>query len=199
MSVCKNCGSNSISIISTYQFHDIIVCQDCELWSRIKIDDCCRKPYEIFVFQYVDGKPTFIREQCLNCGGCSNMNKPLNFKKFSEKVDERFSFSKARFEEYKLERNLEANLIYEIQKTLKFQKSHYYKYLIHLQSDYWKNIRLKVLERDCDICQKCKERKATEVHHLTYERLGNELLEDLLSVCRSCHLKIHGNKTDGFD
>lgn len=128
------------------------------------------------------------------------MNKPLNFKNFSEKVDERFSFSKARFEEYKLERNLEAKLIYEIQKTLKFQKSHYYKYLLHLQSDFWKNIRLRVLERDGDICQECKERKATEVHHLTYERLGNELLEDLLSVCRSCHLKIHGrNKTDGFD
>ena len=101
--VCKNLGCNNISITYDYQFHNVIVCKDCELWSRIKIDECCRNPYEIFVFQHVYGKPTFIREQCLNCGGCSDMNKPLNFKKHSEMVDERFSFSNVRLEEYKSE------------------------------------------------------------------------------------------------
>ncbi|MBA4301340.1 MAG: hypothetical protein C0433_14740 [Cyclobacterium sp.] len=103
MLVCKNLGSNNISITYDYQFDAVIVCKDCELWSRIKIDECCKNPYEIFVFQYVDGKPTFLREQCLNCDGCSNMNKLLNFKKYSEMVDERFSFSNIRPEEYKSE------------------------------------------------------------------------------------------------
>ncbi len=191
MSACKNCGSSNISTISTFQFHDVLVCGDCELWSRIKIDECCRNPNSIFVFQYVDGRATFIREQCLNCGGCFNMNKPLSFKKYSEKVNEKFSFSRDRLEEYKSEQSREAELIYEIELTLKFQKSRYYKYLLHLQSEYWKDIRLKVLERDSHTCQECKERSATEVHHLSYERLGNELLGDLLAVCRSCHLKIH--------
>lgn len=191
MQICKSCGSDKISTISTYKFHDILVCGDCELWSRVKIDECCRNPNTIYVFQYVNGRATFIREQCLNCGGCLNMKKPLSFKIYSEKVNEKFSFSSARLEEYKSAVRDEAEFIFEIERTLNFEKSKYYKYLLHLQSDYWKNIRLKVLERDSRICQKCKEKTATEVHHLTYERLGNELLEDLLAVCKSCHLKIH--------
>ena len=119
------------------------------------------------------------------------MNKPFSFKKYSEKVNDRYSFSRERLDEYKSQQRHEADLIYEIERTLKFQKSDYYKYLLHLQSDYWKNIRLQVLERDNNTCQECKEKPATEVHHLTYERLGNELLEDLLAVCRICHLNIH--------
>lgn len=192
MSECKYCGSTKVSRISSYWFHDVLVCEDCELWTRINIEECCRNPNMTLVFQYVDGKATFIREQCLNCGGCFNMNRPKSFKNYSEKVNENIPFSRDSFEEYKSEKQNEAQLIYEIVKTLKFQKSSYFKYILHLQSDYWRNIRLKVMERDCHLCQECKECSATEVHHLTYERLGNELLEDLLAVCRSCHLKIHG-------
>lgn len=29
------------------------------------------------------------------------------------------------------------------------------------------------------------------VHHLTYERIGNELVSDLLVVCGECHEQIH--------
>jgi hypothetical protein len=30
-----------------------------------------------------------------------------------------------------------------------------------------------------------------EVHHLTYARLGDEPLSDLLGLCKSCHRAIH--------
>jgi hypothetical protein len=30
------------------------------------------------------------------------------------------------------------------------------------------------------------------VHHLTYERLGKELIEDVQIICRKCHHKEHG-------
>jgi hypothetical protein len=33
------------------------------------------------------------------------------------------------------------------------------------------------------------------VHHLTYERIGNELMSDLLAVCNPCHAWLSG-KTD---
>jgi hypothetical protein len=29
------------------------------------------------------------------------------------------------------------------------------------------------------------------VHHCTYERLGEELPQDVVTVCDSCHVKIH--------
>ena len=60
-------------------------------------------------------------------------------------------------------------------------------YFQYMHSNAWRWIRRKALERDKYICQVCKIRMATQVHHLTYERFGHELLEDLLSACRSCH------------
>jgi hypothetical protein len=47
------------------------------------------------------------------------------------------------------------------------------------------------LEQFGEICAKCGEH-GTDVHHLTYERVGgNELMEDLQVLCRECHTAIH--------
>jgi 5-methylcytosine-specific restriction endonuclease McrA len=46
----------------------------------------------------------------------------------------------------------------------------------------------------CEHCpqeERSKEAKL-QVHHLTYERLGSELLEDVIIICDGCHDKIHG-------
>ena len=41
-------------------------------------------------------------------------------------------------------------------------------------------------------CEKCKSKKYLNVHHKTYETLGNEGDEDLILLCRDCHKKEHG-------
>lgn len=39
-------------------------------------------------------------------------------------------------------------------------------------------------------CERCNERtRRLEVHHLTYERFGRELLTDLQGLCEPCHKK----------
>jgi 5-methylcytosine-specific restriction endonuclease McrA len=68
------------------------------------------------------------------------------------------------------------------------------KYEAYIESDMWKKRRLVILERDKWICQGCLTRKADHVHHLTYDRLGNELAFDLISVCWICHDKAHGKE-----
>ena len=61
----------------------------------------------------------------------------------------------------------------------------------YLKSPLWKDIRGKVLEQFGEICAKCGEH-GTDVHHLTYERVGgNELIEDLQVLCRECHEATH--------
>ena len=50
----------------------------------------------------------------------------------------------------------------------------------------WKRLRLLVLERDHYTCRGCQD-MATEVHHLTYERFGAELLTDLAASCFDCN------------
>jgi 5-methylcytosine-specific restriction endonuclease McrA len=68
-------------------------------------------------------------------------------------------------------------------------------YKNYLESTKWRAKRLRVLRRDNFVCQKCKKQQATQVHHLTYKRIYNEPLTDLLSVCKDCHEKIHGVKS----
>jgi hypothetical protein len=44
-------------------------------------------------------------------------------------------------------------------------------------------------------CHCCNRRASLALHHLTYERLGEELMKDLVWVCSRCHGLIHKHKT----
>jgi 5-methylcytosine-specific restriction endonuclease McrA len=53
-------------------------------------------------------------------------------------------------------------------------------------------LRLKILERDSWRCQFCGTRSNLQVHHIIYRSHGG--LDDeanLITVCASCHDKIH--------
>ena len=69
-------------------------------------------------------------------------------------------------------------------------------YNVFLRSAYWKKVRLLVLERDNKTCQVCGSKKTLHVHHKTYEHHFSELehLEDLITLCKSCHEKEHNIK-----
>ena len=53
-------------------------------------------------------------------------------------------------------------------------------------STQWKKIRKERLEYDNGLCVFCKA-PAKEVHHVTYENVGNESVADLRSLCSVCH------------
>jgi hypothetical protein len=83
---------------------------------------------------------------------------------------------------------------------LGLKRDEYEKYL---ESPHWQECRKLKLDEQRDVvgynfCEKCGGRPeatrktALNVHHLTYERLGNELLDDLQIICRPCHDKEHG-------
>lgn len=64
-------------------------------------------------------------------------------------------------------------------------------YSAYLRSGAWQKRRSRILQRDNYSCGGCGA-AAHEVHHLTYQRVGYEDDRDLISVCVSCHKKIHG-------
>jgi len=67
-------------------------------------------------------------------------------------------------------------------------------YQKYLESDKWKKLRLKILERDNFTCQDCNN-KAIGVHHLNYDYLGTDKEEKYcISICKNCHLKRHNIK-----
>lgn len=41
-------------------------------------------------------------------------------------------------------------------------------------------------------CEHCWLRQGNVLHHRTYDREGEELLEDVMLVCKTCHGVIHG-------
>ena len=61
----------------------------------------------------------------------------------------------------------------------------------YINSPKWKAKRQMVLERDNFRCRKCGTGKNLDVHHITYEHLGNEPLDDLVTLCRCCHEEVH--------
>jgi hypothetical protein len=64
----------------------------------------------------------------------------------------------------------------------------------YLSTYEWHQKRERVLRRDKYLCQGCLEHEAIHVHHLTYARLFNELLCDLVSLCGPCHQLCHPYK-----
>ncbi len=63
------------------------------------------------------------------------------------------------------------------------------RYTTYLKSSKWQQRRLAKLEQANYQCGRkdCHERDRLSVHHLTYERLGNERSDDLIVLCQSCH------------
>lgn len=70
-------------------------------------------------------------------------------------------------------------------------------YQEYLKSSKWEYIREWILTFWDHRCTICNSRKEVQVHHRTYERLGNELTTDLIVLCDRCH-ELHHNFTGNF-
>lgn len=153
---------------------------------------CCSNPSVIDVnYPRKDGVP-LKRDFCQNCGWYrqKKMDTPDEWKRLpliteaivkdlekarSEKRASFFAFCKMEKEELIDQRN----------------GAFWESYTAYLSTDAWRMIRAKVLKRDNNLCQGCLENPATQVHHLTYEHVFNEFMHELISVCKSCHDRIH--------
>jgi 5-methylcytosine-specific restriction endonuclease McrA len=67
--------------------------------------------------------------------------------------------------------------------------SEYQKYI---KSERWKAKCKLFWEVNGRWCRGCRTtRGALHVHHITYDRLGNEALSDLRGLCSKCHKEVH--------
>jgi len=64
-------------------------------------------------------------------------------------------------------------------------------YSSYINSEAWKEKRkerLRFAGRRCELCNRSSD---LDVHHRTYERLGDEKLNDLIVLCSTCHRQFH--------
>lgn len=140
-----------------------------------------------------NGVTVYVR-QCLHCGsnrGCVRKDSvhalPSSLPAWDEGLRERWQQKRNAFwdqqrQDYEAARDRESQEFWEF-------------YERHLQSPEWADLRRRVLDRCAGVCEGCRRRRAAHVHHLTYKRLGNEMLFDLVGVCKPCHDSIHGKDT----
>jgi 5-methylcytosine-specific restriction endonuclease McrA len=62
----------------------------------------------------------------------------------------------------------------------------------YLGTRHWRQRRERSLVLADHRCERCGARSTLQVHHRTYERLGEELDEDLEVLCDRCHAAEHG-------
>jgi 5-methylcytosine-specific restriction endonuclease McrA len=128
------------------------------------------------------GRPRYVH-QCVDCGasvGC------LVAKTTALAGGEPPPFDAA-LDERAIE---DAKRFYEEQRAARSQ-AWWDWYNAYLRTDAWWAKRAQVLKRDNWICQGCYERQATQVHHLSYAHVGDELLFELASICDECHDRAH--------
>ncbi len=57
---------------------------------------------------------------------------------------------------------------------------------------YWWALKEQAIIRGGYLCEYCKLRPVVDLHHRTYVRKMQELITDVMAVCRQCHEYIHG-------
>jgi len=72
-------------------------------------------------------------------------------------------------------------------------------YTDYLQTAHWRETRKRKLMAVGCKCERCNNYRNLEVHHLTYDRLGDERMDDLEVLCPDCHRKAHGAAWPGGD
>lgn len=64
-------------------------------------------------------------------------------------------------------------------------------YFEWMKSPAWRRIRNRKMKESGYKCELCGSAKNLHVHHITYENIGHEPMDDLLVVCNKCHKKLH--------
>lgn len=63
--------------------------------------------------------------------------------------------------------------------------------LEYMQSEKWRTLKFSRLMIAQYKCESCGSFHNLNLHHITYERLTQEILEDVAILCEVCHTKLH--------
>jgi len=147
---------------------------------RAQVRDCQHERTEFRRRTYVDGRLARV-EQCMTCGKSLGARKGAKhgIEDFDHELGKSYAIRRSEsYADMKADRTEEWFEIYNE----------------YLKSPKWADIRRLVHLRSSGRCEGCMIRPGTQVHHHTYERVGNELLFDLSHVCDSCHERAHDDR-----
>lgn len=182
--ICKKCKRENFDIHSSDN-HVILKCKVCKT-IHAKFDHpnycCTHKNLKIVKCQMADGR-FFKSNMCINClknfGNVKKTENEYMYVGYEERQELR---EKIQTEYY--------SLFKSVMENKKYFKLDYYEYL---QTEEWKIKRNQRLKIDNYTCQNCGIHTNLQVHHLDYSTIFNESMNDLITMCKPCHFKLHEN------
>lgn len=154
-----------------------------------KICDKCGS-YDVHFVKYrMSNDVEILRKQCISCGKLlSKGYKKTYVKNFNSLPEMNIKARQENTDKQSLKNNIKLEFF-------KYAQSHFLRQLnyynnVYLKSEEWRVKRNYIMSFYKEVCQKCNK-KATDVHHLTYERMFKEKFEDLIPLCRKCHEEEH--------
>lgn len=64
-------------------------------------------------------------------------------------------------------------------------------YAAYLRSPHWRRLRKRYQAERPWACDICEDDERLELHHKTYDRVGDGQLDDLIPLCQRCHSLLH--------
>jgi hypothetical protein len=145
-------------------------------------DQCGSSSTQVRQKRTSNGAP-LVAYQCLVCGRAtstwikrSTLRDPDGLPDWDESLADRYWNTRTALRQQELRNASETRRV---------------QYRAYLRSPKWRSIRARVIERSGGLCEGCRESDATEVHHLTYKHIGDELLFELVALCDGCHERAH--------
>lgn len=128
---------------------------------------------------------------CMDCGttGYTSPKKRESYNKTIERTQVNGLCSSCRAKREEQEK--QKSLIEAEERTRNKELLRTMPYAEYLKTDHWVSMRKYMLKKAHYKCQLCGNKQELHVHHRTYENRGNELPQDLIVLCASCHRKFH--------
>lgn len=165
-------------------------------WENPKLAEPIRKAYYTITRQPLTPTPEEFELECFHCGtpcvlifDTWSQYKQAITSRWRERklicklcLDEK----KHQTEQWKQKREMEERRAQDHIKRLRAMP-----YVEYLKTEHWNYVRKSALRRAGYRCQLCYGDTPLDVHHRTYERLGYEEWNDVIAICRLCHMKHH--------
>jgi 5-methylcytosine-specific restriction endonuclease McrA len=155
-----------------------------EIWPRVEAEFSCEHRHSTLRYRINRiGARSYVRQ----CSRCGDIVEVLNKHQLSPAIQaQALAFDEPKRADWYAKRQARFD-------ALRQEADHdwWRRYYAYLETPAWRAKRKKVLARARGICEGCGERQATQAHHVTYARVGQEMLFDLVAMCEDCHHAIH--------
>lgn len=186
----KNRANQAVEVGKWYESdHGDAMNNYVDAWEQVKNEFACSHPVTIVTFRVKSNGAVNYFLQCTECwdnvkhlrgADLTDDQRQTAVPFDDQKRTQRYQQQNARFDAVRNQLWKDRKASFDVERNA------------YMQTAQWRMIRAKVLKRCGGICEGCGDRPATQVHHLTYERLGHEMLFDLVGLCRQCHESVHG-------